>query len=116
MGSVRFLDLFGFVCSGLGNTGLEKCVVICERQCSGCTVDFVEKMWENLWGSRWENCGRRCGKGQIVMFLHSLCEKNKKIRSRSGKFCGWICTWFYLCEGGGFAQFPHSLLLQLLNI
>ena len=50
-----FLDLFGFKCSGF-----------CGRRdivsCSGCSVDFVEKLWESLWGKRWENEEKLVGK------------------------------------------------------
>lgn len=110
MGDYRGRDsLFGFSCSGFGG-----CSGFPVRGfCSACTVDFVEKLWRNLWGSRWENCGFYCG---IVQTETRGCGKNRFFAGLVEKFCGWIYTWFYLCKGGGFAQFPHSLLLQLLNI
>jgi len=98
MDSVRFLSMFGFICSGFQNAWLEKCVVIYERQCSGCTVDFVEKLWENLWGSRWENGGKKCGKKQDAVILCDLCGIYDFFRSCGGKICRGICTWFYLCK------------------
>ena len=104
-----FAGLFGFKCSGF-----------CGRRdivsCSGCSVDFVEKLWRSLWGKRWENCGICCGIKRNGSVLHSFGGFCGFFRSLGGKFYGWIYTWFYLCNSGGFAQFPHSLLLQLLNI
>lgn len=48
---VRFLDLFGLVCSGF-------CLQRVNTGCSGCSVDFVEKLWENLRKTLWINCGK----------------------------------------------------------
>ena len=111
-----FSDLFGFLCSGFEKARLENCVVVYKPECSGCSVDFVEKLWRSLWGKRWEKCGICCGIIRSGSVLHSFDGFCGIFRSLGGKFYGWICTWFYLCNGGGFAQFPHSLLLQLLNI
>lgn len=108
--------MFGFfnkkACSGLaGCSGLHV-----RESCSDCSVDFVEKMWENLWGKRWENCGNYCAKVR----RRGIWRQNGGIKSfytaRVEKFCGWICTWFYLYKSKGFTQFPHSLLLRLLII
>ncbi len=101
---VRFLDLFGLVCSGF-------CLQRVNTGCSGCSVDFVEKMWESLWGKRWENEEKLCGKEWIGRFLDCFCGIFKFFTSRVEKFCGWIYTCNYLCKGGGFAHFPHRLLL-----
>ena len=108
-------SLFGF-CGCLGFCGVRFLPHVRVAGCSVCSVDFVEKMWRSLWGKRWENCGICCGIKRNRSVLHSFGGFCEIFRSLGGKFYGWIYTWFYLCNGGGFAQFPHSLLLQLLNI
>lgn len=108
-GLFGFCAMFGFVCSGFGACGDES-------WCSVCSVDFVEKMWRNLWGNRWENCGICCGINERVTQMVGKSGKNKFYTYVVEKFCGWIYTWFGLCKNGGFAQFPQSLLLRLLNI
>lgn len=100
-----FCGLFGFSCSGFSETS-----------CSVCSVDFVEKMWRSLWGSRWEKMGKSCVKVEHGRILGGFGGINEFFTGLVEKFYGWIYTWFYLCEDGGFTQFPHSLLLQLLNI
>lgn len=104
-----FLSLFGYF-------NVRVLAFVRVFDCSGCSVDFVEKLWRSLWGKRWENCGFCCGIVRSGSVLHSFGRFCGIFRSHGGKFYGWIYTWFYLCNSGGFAQFPHSLLLQLLNI
>ena len=72
---VRFLDLFGLVCSGF-------CLQLVNTGCSGCSVDFVEKLWESLWGKRWENEEKLCGKEWIGRFLDCFCGIIKFFTSR----------------------------------
>ncbi len=40
--------------------------------CSVCSVDFVDKMWENLWVRLWENCGKVCGKVRGWVDFHRI--------------------------------------------
>ena len=88
-----FLSLFGYF-------NVRVLAFVRVFDCSGCSVDFVEKMWESLWGKRWENEEKLCGKEWIGRFLDCFCGIIKFFTSRVEKFCGWIYTCNYLCKGG----------------
>ena len=107
-GLFGFLDLFGFL--SVRFFGLVRV-----SECSVCSVDFVEKLWESLRETLWEIRG----KVSTVLHKSEFYTSRGRILHNStlcgGKFSGWFCTSFYLCKMQSFAHFPHSLLLQLLN-
>lgn len=79
--------------------------------------NFVEKLWENLRESLWENLRKSFHKVQDFVVLHILERKFTHFWEFCGKISRWFCTRICICESGGFAHFPQSiLLLQLLNI
>ena len=84
--------------------------------CSVCSVDFVEKMCKSLRESLWEKPWKSFHKMTKKAVLHI----NNVIFARQSEICGkiskWFCTQFYPRKNGSFTHFPHSLLLQLLNI
>lgn len=47
-----FLSLFGYF-------NVRVLAFVRVFDCSGCSVDFVEKLWENLRKTLWINCGKR---------------------------------------------------------
>lgn len=73
-----FIMLFGFCCSGISSTWR-----IIPR--SGCSVDFVDKMWgslrESLWGSWWKRLGGFVEK----KVLHIIVVKNPQYEAECGK-------------------------------
>ncbi len=82
-------------------------------QCSVCSVDFVEKLWESLWENLWESCGKNCGK----ILDKKISTVSTGILHRMGILVEKFPLGFaqrLTGSGGGFAQFPQSLLLQLL--
>ncbi len=83
---------------------------------SVCSVDFVEKMCKSLCRNLWENLRKSFHKWQKMVVLHINTPNNTHFDGFCGKISRWFCTRFYICKSGGFAHFPQSLLLQLLNI
>ncbi len=105
--------LFGFWCM-FGFYVVRFLVHVRVLCCSVCTVDFVEKLWENLRETLWESCGKVSTVMCVTKFYTFWSEILHRIKVGSGKFSEWFYTRFDLCKMGGFAHFPHSLLLQLL--
>lgn len=123
MSSSLLDNLFGFLCSGYATcsgfyvrelcvgsvkSGFENYVVIYERQCSGCTVDFVEKMWISLWASRWKKLGKSCAKVEHGQILSGFCGIKKFFAGLVEKFYRWIYTCFYLCKSGVLHSFHRA--------
>lgn len=82
--------------------------------CSGCSVDFVEKLCTSLRKTLWRNCG----KSFLILWKSEFCTSWWKIIhgfwGGCGRFSKWFCTRFDPCKNGSFAHFPQTLLLQLL--
>ena len=74
----------------------------------------VEKLCISLRESLWESCGKVSTVMCVTKFYTFWSEILHRIKVGGGKFSEWFYTRFDLCKMGGFAHFPHSLLLQLL--
>ena len=81
-----------------------------------CGLDFVEKLWENLRESLWENLGKSFHRMVDLVVLHILAWNFTHFVGICGKISQGFYTRFGICKSGGFAHFPQSILLQLLNI
>lgn len=104
---VRVNSLFGFCgCSGKFNVRfLDVCSgLFCGKIVGKYVSKFVEKLWESFTQVS----------GKVV--LHIKMWAPRGFAHVCGKVLQGISTGFDLCYSGSFAQFPHSLLLQLLFI
>jgi len=86
-----FLNVFGFY----NVRFFERVRVL---QCSVCSVDFVEKLWESLRETLWEICGKVSTVVCISKFCTFWSEILHKIVVCGGKFYQWFYTRFYLCK------------------
>lgn len=73
-----FILLFGFYCSGYFSIW----GVILR---SGCSVDFVDKMWENLRESMWASWWKKLGGFVEKKVLHIIVGKNPQYEVNCGK-------------------------------
>lgn len=78
--------------------------------------NFVEKLWKSLRESLWENVGKSFHRVKDLVVLHILKRDFTHFVGSCGKISKWFCTRIHTCKNGGFAHFPQSILLQLLNI
>ena len=76
----------------------------------------VNKLWESLLKSVWEKLWESFHMVAGVEVLHIFWQKFTQKVAVCGKICGYFSTQNSPSYSNRFAQFPHSLLLQLLNI
>ena len=94
--------LFGF-CGLFGSNRVRVLKVVRVTKRSGCSVDFVEKMWKSLWGNRWEICGKVFG----ILWKSKFYTKNKQVFRINGVYSGKISNGFAHKKNRGMSEVLH---------
>ncbi len=102
--------VFGFLCL-FGFFLVRFFVFVRVHVRSVCSVDFVEKLWENLRKTLWESRGKVSTSLQVAGFYTFLNRILHKISAGGGKFSEGFYTRSDPWKMESFAHFPHSLLL-----